>query len=126
VPEVDGQNGKPVRPPPGSAYFFVLVRFHSGTDVTADTARLRALLYRTGCPPRQCDQLGPLPPADIASYQRVVATPILLSALLGVLAAARMVHVLVTSIRRRRRDVAVLKTLGFSRRQVAATIAWQA
>ena len=35
-------------------------------------------------------------------------------------------HALVTSVRRRRRDLAVLKTLGFTRGQVAATICWQA
>jgi predicted lysophospholipase L1 biosynthesis ABC-type transport system permease subunit len=29
-------------------------------------------------------------------------------------------------VRRRRRDLAILKTLGFSRRQSAATVAWQA
>jgi predicted lysophospholipase L1 biosynthesis ABC-type transport system permease subunit len=32
----------------------------------------------------------------------------------------------VTSIRRRRRDLAILKALGFVRRQVWATVAWQA
>ena len=31
-----------------------------------------------------------------------------------------------TSVRARRRDLAVLKTLGCSRRQVGATVAWQA
>jgi len=33
---------------------------------------------------------------------------------------------LVTAVRRRRRDLAVLKTLGFDRRQVRATVAWHA
>jgi hypothetical protein len=37
-----------------------------------------------------------------------------------------MAHTLITSVQRRRRDLAVLKTLGFVRGQVAATIAWQA
>jgi ABC-type lipoprotein release transport system permease subunit len=41
--------------------------------------------------------------------------------------AARAVGLaLVSSLRRRRRELAVLKTLGFSRRQVRATVAWQA
>jgi ABC-type lipoprotein release transport system permease subunit len=35
-------------------------------------------------------------------------------------------HALVTAVWRRRRDLALLKTLGFDRRQVRATIAWQA
>ena len=40
-------------------------------------------------------------------------------------AFATLVHVLVTSVRRRRRDLAILQTLGFRRRQIIATVAWQ-
>jgi predicted lysophospholipase L1 biosynthesis ABC-type transport system permease subunit len=52
--------------------------------------------------------------------------PLALSVLLALAAFGTLVHTLVTSIRRRRRDLAVLKTLGFVRRQVSATVAWQA
>ena len=41
-------------------------------------------------------------------------------------AIAGLLHVLVASVRRRRRDLAVLKTIGFSSRQVSAVVAWQA
>ena len=37
-----------------------------------------------------------------------------------------LAHTLVTAIRRRRRHLAVLKTIGFDRRQVLATVTWQA
>ena len=50
----------------------------------------------------------------------------ILAAVLAALAVATVTHLLVGSIRRRRRDLAVLKTLGFVRRQVSATVAWQA
>jgi len=60
---------------------------------------------------------------SIGSGQRV---PLALSGLLALAAIGTLVHTLVTSIRRRRRDLAVLKTLGFVRRQVSATVAWQA
>ena len=46
--------------------------------------------------------------------------------LLGVAAAGTLAHTLVSSVRKRRRDLAILKTLGFVRRQVSATVAWQA
>jgi ABC-type antimicrobial peptide transport system permease subunit len=46
--------------------------------------------------------------------------------LLALAGAATLSHTLLTSIRRRRRDLAILKTLGFGRRQVTAAIAWQA
>ena len=59
----------------------------------------------------------------LGGAQRV---PLALSGLLALAAIGTLVHTLVTSIRRRRRDLAVLKTLGFVRRQVSATVAWQA
>jgi hypothetical protein len=52
--------------------------------------------------------------------------PLVLAALLGMLAATTLAHLLVTSIRRRRRDLAVLKTLGFSSVQVRGAVASQA
>lgn len=54
------------------------------------------------------------------------ALPLQLSVLFAIAAFATLVHVQLTSVRRRRRDLAILQTLGFRRRQVAATIAWQA
>src|SRR5439155_17783282 len=52
--------------------------------------------------------------------------PLQLSVLFALAAFATLVHVLLTSVRRRRRDLAILQMLGFRQRQVAATIAWQA
>jgi ABC-type antimicrobial peptide transport system permease subunit len=39
---------------------------------------------------------------------------------------ASLALALTAAVRRRRRDLALLKALGFTRRQVSATIAWQA
>jgi ABC-type lipoprotein release transport system permease subunit len=57
---------------------------------------------------------------------QVGGLPTVLGALLGGLALLAVGHALVTAVRRRRRDLALLKTLGFNRAQVRATIAWQA
>ena len=65
-------------------------------------------------------------PTDLVNFGRVQSLPVLLAALLGTLAAATLAHLMVTSIRRRRRDLAVLKTLGFSSGQVRGAVAWQA
>jgi hypothetical protein len=65
-------------------------------------------------------------PDEVENLRRVSGLPFLLAALLAVLGAATLGHLLVTSVRRRRRDLAVLKTLGFVRGQVSATVAWQA
>ena len=42
------------------------------------------------------------------------------------MAIATLAHALFSSARRRRRELAILKVLGFRRRQVSAAIAWQA
>jgi ABC-type lipoprotein release transport system permease subunit len=69
---------------------------------------------------------GPERPADIQAYAGVRSTPLVLAGLLALLGIGVLAHLLVTSVRARRRDLAVLKTLGSSRRQVGATVAWQA
>jgi ABC-type lipoprotein release transport system permease subunit len=65
-------------------------------------------------------------PTDLVNFGRVEGLPLILALLLGALAAAVTAHVLVTSVRRRRRDLAILKTLGLLPRQVRAAVAWQA
>ena len=55
----------------------------------------------------------PSRPADVANWGRVSGFPYGgLAALIAAAAAALLAHALATSIRRRRRDLAILKTLG--------------
>jgi ABC-type lipoprotein release transport system permease subunit len=70
--------------------------------------------------------LTPKPHGDVRNLQRVANLPGLLAGLVALLALGTVTHTLVTSVRRRRRDLAVLKALGFTRGQVAATVCWQA
>jgi len=70
--------------------------------------------------------LLPEKPTDLVNFGQVQNLPLLLAGLVGLLAAATLAHTLVTSIRRRRRDLAILKMLGFVPRQVRAAVAWQA
>ena len=65
-------------------------------------------------------------PADIVNFGRVESMPFVLSGILAAIAAATLAHLLLSAVRRRRRDLAILKTLGFVRGQVAGTVAWQA
>jgi ABC-type lipoprotein release transport system permease subunit len=62
---------------------------------------------------------------DLADLRRVSNVPVVLAGILATMAAAMLIHTLLTSIRRRRRDLAILKTLGFVRRQVGTAVAWQ-
>jgi hypothetical protein len=65
-------------------------------------------------------------PSDLVDLSRIGGLPSVIAALLGLMAVATLAHALFSSARRRRRELAILKVLGFRRRQVSAAIAWQA
>ena len=68
----------------------------------------------------------PVRPSDVGRFGGVDSMPGVIMGVFGAVAVAALAHTLVTLTRRRRRDLAVLKTLGFTRGQVAAAVAWQA
>jgi hypothetical protein len=70
--------------------------------------------------------LPSVPPPEVRDLSGVSGLPLILAFVLMVLASGIIAHTLLTSVRRRRRELAVLKTLGFVTRQVRATVAWQA
>jgi hypothetical protein len=107
---------------------FVLVRVAPGPHHDAQVAQVVRDLGRAPiCGPfNQCSLTTTSRPADIVNYARVQSTPVALAAVLALLAIGVVTNLLVSSIRRRRRDLAILKTLGFVRRQVSAAVAWQA
>jgi hypothetical protein len=103
----------------------LFVRYRDGADAGAVTARM--------------EQLAP----QISDYNGVVVTPVQRSAeivnaddiggsarLLGVAVAAAALASLTVAfnaaVRRRRRDLALLKTVGFTRRQLGWVVVWQA
>jgi ABC-type antimicrobial peptide transport system permease subunit len=67
-----------------------------------------------------------LRPVEIVNFRSMGTTPTIFSALLALGAIAALGITLGASVRRRRRDLALLKTLGFKQRQLASAIAWQA
>jgi len=69
--------------------------------------------------------LGVQQPAQIRDYGTVGASPAVLAAGLAGGAIVALGFTLVASVRRRRRELALLKALGFTQ-QVAAAISWQA
>jgi hypothetical protein len=66
-----------------------------------------------------------LRPAEIAGYDSAKFTTGLLAAVLALAAIAALGLTLTASVRSRRREFALLKALGFTHRQLGATVAWQ-
>jgi ABC-type lipoprotein release transport system permease subunit len=119
--------------PPGDGYR-LLLSLEPGIDADTALADLEAgLAQRCIDHPNRClDGNAPLArvtngePTDIVNFGRVRNMPLLLGAALAILAGGTLALVLGTAVRRRRRELALLKALGFDRRQCTATVAWQA
>jgi hypothetical protein len=108
-------------PPDDGALSFpggYLVRLAPDADREAVIERLERAFPRT--------VVRPLPPSQVDNLERVGRLPTLLAGLVALLGAGTIVHATATTVRRRRRDLGVLAGLGFVRRQVSATMAWQA
>jgi hypothetical protein len=109
-----------------TCYNFFLLRYRPGTDLRVAAARLKAAVTKAGCPRGLCLVTTDQRPSDIHNYAGVRDTPLVLGAVLALLAVGTLTHVLLTGVRRRRRDLAVLKTLGLLRSQLLRVISWQA
>jgi len=109
-----------------TCYNFFLLRYRPGTDASAAAATLTASITRASCPPGSCAVVSDQRPNDIKDYASIRDTPLVLAAVLIVFAVGTLAHVLLTGVRRRRRDLALLKTLGFTRSQVLGVVAWEA
>ena len=112
----------------------VFVRLRNGVsraDGLASLVRISVAANRTfeNDPMATGDEvgvLGVLRPAQIVNYHTIGSTPVFLAVALAIGAIVALGLTLGASVRRRRRDLALLKTLGFTRKQVFAAIAWQA
>jgi FtsX-like permease family len=112
----------------------VLVRLRPGITEAAGLANMRQVVKTTNAI-LAADQnaggdsisvLGVQRPAEIVNYQSMGITPEILAAGLAAGAVIALGLTLAQTVRRRRRDLALLKALGFTRRQLSATVAWQA
>ncbi len=65
-------------------------------------------------------------PTSLINFGEAVNFPLIFGAILAVFGAATLLHLLVVSVSQRRREVGLLKVVGFVNGQVASTVAWQA
>jgi hypothetical protein len=90
------------------------VDYAEGVDEEEAYRSLQADFFRT--------VLRPITAVDVENLRRVGGLPAVLAGVVAVLALAVLAHAIVTTMRRRRRDLAVLRTLGFLRRQLGAAV----
>jgi hypothetical protein len=120
---LDGGAGHPAMSGPNT----ILVRFRPGVDQAAADRRLDRISAQLSQvrPDLGVQSLPVQRPAEIVNYRTMGGAPLILSALLAAGAAVSLAITLATAARRRFRDFALLRTLGFVRQVVTAVI-WQA
>ena len=97
-----------------------IARFRAGSDADAVVARVAKKF-----PGLHVGDEFARRPSDVVDFGRVKGMPLILSGVLGLIGALSLAHALISAIRRRRRDLAILKTMGFVRGQVRRAVAWQ-
>jgi hypothetical protein len=100
----------------GSQRFVVLARATSSPKGQADIARYVA----------QGSANRPTIPTSLVNFGQAVNFPLILGFVLALFGVATLLHLLVVSVVRRRREMGLLKALGFVNVQVGATVLWQA
>jgi hypothetical protein len=104
----------------------VFVRLKPGVDARTALRSLNRIAAETTLPTNYGTAvLAVQRPAEIVNYRSMGATPLILGLGLTAGAVTALGLTLVASVRRRRRSMAMLRTLGFTGRQLAASVAWQ-
>ena len=67
-----------------------------------------------------------VPPTSLVNFGEAVNFPFIVAGIVTVFGAATLIHLLIISVSRRRRELALLRVLGFVNRQIVFTVAWQA
>jgi hypothetical protein len=113
-------------PPASSARQIALMSFAAGINHGRNVIETERSLtgYCRGIDQSTC-LVSNQRPSDIADLARVEGTPLVLALVLGLFGIAVLAQLVVLYCRRRRRDLAVLKTMGVLRRQVFAITYWQ-
>ena len=67
----------------------------------------------------------PQPPTNLVNFGEAVNFPLILGLIVVLFGVATLLHMLLSSLNRRRREMGLLKSLGFVRRQIALSVSWQ-
>ena len=106
----------------------ILVRFRPGVNQASALRRLERISGRlSGIRSTLSVEVLPVQrPAEIVNYRSMGTAPLVLAGTLAAGAVLALALTLTASVRRRSRDLALLKTLGLVRAQVVGVVIWQA
>ena len=120
-------------PPADQGPNVIVVRLRAGVNRAAAVRSLNQIVAKTNhfasTQPTLSsgyELLSVQQPAEIVNYRSMGVIPSVLAGWLALGATVALALVLFSSVRRRRRELALLKTLGLVRRQLAAVVSWQA
>lgn len=97
------------------------VRLAPGVGRAGAISRLQSQIGTTG----RFIVSAPDDPSDIVNLGQAATLPEILAGLLALLAAATLGHLLLSAVRLRRGDFAILRSLGMQSRQIRAIVTWQ-
>jgi len=100
---------------------FVLVGLKPGVDVDAFETRMGTALSSFAQPYFQTGSR----PSDVEGLVRLRSLPVVLASLLVLVVGVTVANAMVVAVRRRRRDIAILQSMGSTRGNVTATGVWQ-
>jgi hypothetical protein len=102
---------------------FLLLEWKPSTNVGAAESRMNQIAAKD-------TSIYYTAPAELPAAVRTLATlrsvPVALSIFFALLAIATVAHALLTTMQRRRTDLAILRSLGFTTRDTRVAITWQA
>jgi ABC-type antimicrobial peptide transport system permease subunit len=98
---------------------YLVFRLAPGVDRAAAIRHLTNTFGQGELPP-----IAPVVPAEVERLRQVDFLVPVLGGFVALVAVVAIGYTLVTAVRRRRRELAILKTIGFDRAQVRATVAW--
>lgn len=111
---------------PGPQAYFIRTRGGTSADALGSLQSLTRTINAEDSDGPAGGAIPALRPVEIVASGSIETIPTVLGAGLAAGAVAALGITLVASVRRRRGDLAVMKTLGLSGRQLATVIAWQA
>jgi hypothetical protein len=106
----------------------LFIRFRAGADKAAVTKRLDDVAQQLSPVPdaESVTILRPQRSAEIQNADDIGGSSTLLGGAVAFASLVALAVALTSAVRRRRRDLALLKSLGFTRRQLTSAVAWQA